>query len=60
MVADGVPRFTELMNPTLEAIRSSGGSASIKEITLRVVDIMNLSPEKSKFLTEWKSDEIGI
>ena len=46
MVADGVPRFTELMNPTLEAIRSSGGSASIKEITVRIVDIMNLSPDK--------------
>ena len=46
MVADGVPRFTELMNPTLEAIRSSGGSASIKEITLRVVDMMNLSSEE--------------
>ena len=46
MVADGVLRFTELMNPTLEAIRSSGGSASIKEITVRIVDIMNLSPDK--------------
>ena len=45
MVADGVLRFTELMNPTLEAIRSSGGSASIKEIAVRVVDIMNLPPE---------------
>ena len=45
MVTDGVLRFTELMNPTLEAIRSSGGSASIKEIAVRVVDIMNLPPE---------------
>ena len=45
MVAYGVLRFTELMNPTLEAIRSSGGSASIKEIAVRVVDIMNLPPE---------------
>ena len=45
MAADGVPKYTELMNPTLKAIRSSGGSASIKEITVRIVDIMNLSPE---------------
>ena len=43
MASDSVPRFTELMNPTLEAIRTSGGSASIKEITVRVVDIMDLS-----------------
>ncbi len=46
MAADGVPKYTELMNPTLKAIRSSGGSASIKELTVRIVDIMNLSPDK--------------
>ncbi len=45
MVAYGVLRFTELMGPTLEAIRSSGGSASIKEIAVRVIEIMNLLPE---------------
>ena len=45
MVADTVPKYTDLMNPTLEAISSSDGSASIKEIAIRVVEIMNLLPE---------------
>lgn len=37
-----VPQYTNLMNPTLQAIKELGGSASINEIYLKVIDIMQL------------------
>ena len=40
-----VPRSTDLMNPTLDAIRALGGSASIEEIANRVIEDMNLPPQ---------------
>ena len=40
-----VPTFTALFNPTLEAIRSLGGSASNPEITNQVIEDLNL-PEQ--------------
>jgi len=41
----GVPRFDELMNPTLDALRRLGGSASIAELEEAVAKIMDLSEE---------------
>ena len=37
-----VPSFKDLMNPTLEAIREAGGSASIGEITKLVIKSLSL------------------
>ena len=39
-----VPTHKELMNPTLEALRALGGSASIEEITNQVIDHLSISP----------------
>jgi restriction system protein len=40
-----VPSFKELMWPTLEALKSTGGSASNQELLTRVVQLMNLPEE---------------
>ncbi len=37
-----IPSTWDLLNPTLDAIRQLGGSASIGEITDRVIEILNL------------------
>ena len=40
-----VPQFHELFNPTLDAIRALGGSASIAEIVNRVIEDLKLTPD---------------
>ena len=40
-----VPRSTDLFNPTLDAIRALGGSASIGGITKHVTEELNLPPQ---------------
>lgn len=45
-----IPRFDELMNPTLQALRNLGGSGTIEEIYLEVSDIMGLTDEQLDFL----------
>ena len=40
---ESIPAYDTLLNPTLEAIRSFGGSASIAEITDRVIEILGLT-----------------
>ena len=40
-----VPSFEELMWPTLEALKSTGGSASNQELLTKVVQLMNLPEE---------------
>ena len=42
--ANDVPTYQELMNPTLDALRELGGSASIQEITPRVIRDLALAP----------------
>ena len=42
---DKVPSSQELMSPTLEALSALGGSASIREITDRVIEDMALSSD---------------
>ena len=41
--ADGVPKYSDLLNPTLAALHALGGSASIREIVNRVIEDMGLS-----------------
>ena len=40
-----VPQFHALFNPTLDAIRALGGSASIAEIVNRVIEDLKLTPD---------------
>ena len=47
---DDVPRFYELMNPTLEAIRELGGSASIGELEDEIISSMDLPNEIAEVL----------
>lgn len=42
---DDVPSYDELMNPTLQALRHLGGSASIHELADEIVRIMDLPSE---------------
>ena len=41
--ADGVPKYSDLLNPTLAALHALGGSASIREIVNQVIEDMGLS-----------------
>lgn len=41
----GVPKFDELMNPTLQALKRLGGSASIDELVPEIVKFLNLPQE---------------
>ena len=50
-IKDQIPKYTDLMNPTLKAIRDLGGSASINEIENTVIENMNLSEEVVEFTT---------
>ena len=43
MVRDTIPAFTEMMNPTLEALRSFGGSATIYLINDEVASLLSLT-----------------
>ena len=43
----GVPKFDDLMNPTLQALKRLGGSASIDELVPEIVKFLN--PKKSIF-----------
>jgi len=40
-----VPKFYELFNPTLKALKKLGGSASIQELETKVIEIMDISAE---------------
>ena len=41
----GVPKFDELMNPTLQALKRLGGSTSIDELVPEIVKFLNLPQE---------------
>ncbi|MCY3791516.1 MAG: winged helix-turn-helix domain-containing protein, partial [Gemmatimonadetes bacterium] len=41
--ADAVPKYPDLLNPTLIALHALGGSASIREIVNQVIEDMGLS-----------------
>ena len=40
-----VPKFDELIDPTLQALKHLGGSGSIDEIVLEIVKLLGLPPE---------------
>lgn len=46
MKENSLPTFKTMMNPTLQALRDLGGSASIEELYNQVVEIMELSDEQ--------------
>ncbi|MEA2008617.1 MAG: winged helix-turn-helix domain-containing protein, partial [Chloroflexota bacterium] len=41
-----IPTYKTMMNPTLQALRDLGGSATIKELYNQVAEIMKLSDEQ--------------
>ena len=45
MKKNKVPRFDELMGPTVQALKNLGGSASIGELVLEIVRLLGLSRE---------------
>jgi restriction system protein len=45
MMKKDVPKFDELMNPTLQALRRLGGSASIDELVPEIVKLLGLPQE---------------
>lgn len=40
-----IPTFEDLMDPTIQALRHLGGSASIEELVPQIVALLNLPPE---------------
>lgn len=45
-----VPTFDQMMNPTLQALKTLGGSGTIEEIYTKVVDELGLSDEQLEIL----------
>jgi restriction system protein len=43
-----VPKFDELIDPTLQALKRLGGSGSIDEIVLEIVKLLGLPPESAE------------
>ncbi len=46
MEKNSLPSFETMMNPTLQALRELGGSATIEEIVFKVSEIMSLSDDE--------------
>jgi restriction system protein len=51
-----VPPFENLMNPTINALKSLGGSGTIEEIYTKVVEILNLSDKQIEVLHNPEKD----
>ena len=64
-IRDGVPKYRDLLNPTLAALHALGGSASIREIVNQVIEDMGLSsaitqvPYSGKANRTALEDELG-
>lgn len=54
-----MPTHLELMNPLLNALRDLGGSASVEEIELRVIDVMGLSDDVLSEMHTQNQTEVG-
>ena len=54
-----MPTHLELMNPLLDILRELGGSASVEEIELRVVDRMGLSDDVMSVMHTQSQTEVG-
>jgi restriction system protein len=59
MLGIKIPTHLELQNPLLEALRELGGSASVEEIELRVIDRMGLSDEVLAEMHTQNQTEVG-
>ena len=64
-IRDSVPKYRDLLNPTLAALHALGGSASIREIVNQVIEDMGLSsaitqvPYSGKANRTALEDELG-
>jgi restriction system protein len=54
-----IPSHLDLLNPLLDALRELGGSASVEEIELRVIDRMGLSDEVLAEMHTQNQTEVG-
>src|SRR3989344_7636598 len=54
-----VPKYDELYNPVLKALRDLGGSGSISEIEERVAEILKLSDADLNKMHAGKTTELG-
>ena len=59
-IPKGMPNYSDLINPTLEALQNLGGSATINEIYLEVISILNLSDKIIDFQHSEKSSQTEI
>lgn len=54
-----VPKYDDLMNPTLQALKQLGGEADIKSIDNAVADIINLSQEDREEIHDGKRTKLS-
>ncbi|NLF63561.1 MAG: hypothetical protein GX579_03055 [Chloroflexi bacterium] len=45
-----IPRFDQMMNPLLQALRNLGGTATLDEMVHEVADVMGLAPAQLAIL----------
>ena len=61
-----IPTFDELMDPSIQALKRLGGSASIDELVTEIVQLLDLSQEWPMRRTErpekqnWSIDRPGL
>ena len=46
MIENSIPTYEAMMNPTLQALKELGGSATIEELYNKVIEIMGISDEQ--------------
>ena len=59
-IPKGMPNYSDLINPTLEALQALGGSATINEIYSEVINNMHLSEVIIDFPHSDKSSQTEI
>lgn len=59
-IPNGMPNYSDLINPTLDALQTLGGSATNNEIYLEVIKKMQLSEKIIDFLHSDKSSQTEI
>ena len=50
MKDNALPTYETMMNPTLQALRGLGGSATIEELYNKVVELMEFSDEQLEII----------
>jgi len=56
MAQNNFPTYETLMNPTLQALKALGGSATIEELYNKVAEIANIPDEQLKILHDLEKE----